>query len=467
MAEQCTNVCSKVVVHHLCAGCGLCAGVCPQKTLEMRFNEFGEYVAVDVKGSCLKDCDICLQVCPFSDQVENEDTLAEKIFADIPRIKRRSETGYYLSSLVGYSNLSGHRVNGASGGLATWTLETLLKKDLVDFVACVSPAREPDRLFKFVVCNTPEEVRSSSKSCYYPVETSEIVEHILAYEGRYAVIGLPCVTKAFRLAMQVHTKLRQRVRFLLGLVCGQGKSKFLAEYGCSLGGGNPKQLKEVTFRVKDPNRRAPDYGTRFVYGNTHQTESHEGTVFMKEGMVRAWLHRYFTPNACNYCDDLFSELADISFMDAWLPEYTSESAGTNLVIIRNPKFEELFQKASAAGEIPVHTISIESVIKSQRVALLSKRNDLAKRLTLRKKLKQLVPEKRVLPLSKMKFWEFLKTYLEIKIRERSNIAFKKQKDFGPGLRVFNNIMRPYHFMAYLLFKTERFSSQVKRVLFAH
>jgi len=465
ISEKCDSICAGVVAHDLCIGCGLCAGVCPQKTLEMRFNEFGEYVAVDVKGTCSKDCDICLRVCPFSDQVENEDALAEKIFADIPDIEHRTETGYYLSSLVGYSNLNGHRANGASGGLATWTLETLLKKDLVDFVACVSPAKEPDRLFKFVVCDTPEEVRGSSKSCYYPVETSEIVRHIVNRKGSYGVIGLPCVIKALRLAMQVHTKLRQRIKFLLGLVCGQAKSRFFAEYICSLGRGNPRHIKKITFRIKDNNRPASDYGLRFVCGNNHQAGKPEGTVFWTEGMDRVWCSRYFTPNACNYCDDLFSELADISFMDAWLPEYTSESAGTNLVIIRNPKLQSLFQKASEAGEIQVDVIDIESVIKSQRRALIAKRNDLAKRLAVRKKLKQQVPEKRVLPLGKMKFREFLKTYVEMKIMQKSKVAFLKQKAFGPGLEVFRRTMRLYRFVAYLLFKAEVFSGRVKRALF--
>lgn len=461
MSKKFNNVCSDVVAHDLCVGCGLCAGVCPKNTLEMRFNEFGEYLACDVEGNCSDNCDICLRVCPFSDQVENEDTLAEKIFADIPRIKRRTETGYYLSSLVGYSNLSGHRVNGASGGLATWTLETLLKEDLVDSVVCVSPTEEPDRLFQFVICNTPNEVRGCSKSCYYPVETSEIIEHILAYEGRYAVIGLPCFIKAFRLAMQVHTKLRQRVKYLLGLVCGHNKSKFFAEYICSLGGGDPRYLKEVTFRIKDCRRPASDYGLRFVCGNSHQTNKHEGTVFWTEGMDRVWCDRYFTPNACNYCDDLFSELADISFMDAWLPEYIKNPAGTNLVIIRNPKFEALFQQASKAGKIQADTIDIESVIRSQQWGLLAKRNGLAKRLALAKKNKDHIPEKRVLPSNKMKFRELLKYYLKIKITQKSNIAFLKQKTFGPGLEVFQKTMLFYLCMDYLLSKIERLLSKVK------
>jgi len=457
------NVCCEVVAHNLCAGCGLCAGVCPQKTLKMRFNKFGEYSVFDANRNCSVNCELCLEVCPFSNQVENEDSLAEKEFADIPGIKHRSESGYYLSALVGYSNLNSHRVNGASGGLTTWTLETLLKQEMADFVACVSPAKDSDKLFKFVISSTPEDVRACSKSCYYPVETSEIIHHILTHDGRYAVIGLPCFVKAFRLAMQVRKKLRQRVRFLLGLVCGQGKSKFFAEYICSLGGGDPRYLEEITFRIKDNKRSASDYGLRFVCESTNHTNGHEGTVFWTEGMDRAWCDRYFTLNACDYCDDLFAELADVSFMDAWLPKYTRDSAGTNLVIIRNPTFKELFQKGSDTGEIKVDTIDIESVIYSQRGALLSKRNGLAKRLTFAKKLKRQVPKKRVLPLNKISFRELLKTWLQTKTTQKSKTAFLKQKVFGPGLEIFQKKMRPYDCMDRLLSRSKRHLRKAKRI----
>lgn len=39
--------------------------------------------------------------------------------------------------------------------------------------------------------------------------------------------------------------------------------------------------------------------------------------------------------ACDFCDDVFAETADIALGDAWLPEYVQDGNGTNVVVTRN------------------------------------------------------------------------------------------------------------------------------------
>jgi len=366
------NVCTEVVGRNLCIGCGLCAGICPRGNLKIEFNQYGEYNAFETGAGCGEKCDLCLKVCPFYDHGENEDTIGKRLFGEIPEIKHRPETGYYLDAFVGYSSVKSHRKNGASGGLATWTLEKLLTDNLVDHVACVSPNDDPEKLFKFKICNTHKEVRECSRSCYYPVETSEVIKHILQHEGRYAIIGLPCVCKAIRLAMQLNPKLQRRVRFVLGLVCGQTKSKFFVEYVCALGGGDPHCLKQVTFRIKDPNRPASDFGMKWVCDD-EMNPRREGVVFWTDGMNRIWFDRYFTLNGCNFCDDIFAELSDACFMDAWLAEYIRDGKGHSIVLTRNREINDLFL-SECRKKRTVKMISIGATISSQSSVLFYKRS---------------------------------------------------------------------------------------------
>jgi coenzyme F420-reducing hydrogenase beta subunit len=393
MEKTYRNICEVIVAKDYCIGCGICAGICPVHVLEMKFNFYGEYQPAEIKTGCLPKCDLCLRGCPFWNQKDNENILAKQLFGNESEIKHTNETGYYLESYVGYSNVDGHRTNGSSGGMATWLLETLLKEGLVDYAVCVTHNPDPKKLFKFSVLNSVEEIRSASRSCYYPVELSEVIDYILHHDGRYAITGLPCFIKGLRLATRQNKRLRERLIYMIGLTCGQMQSKHFAEYLCALKGGEPDSLSEITFRIKDPCRPASDFGFRF---NCLTGKIKEGEIYWKSGMDEIWHDSYFTPNACRYCDDIFAETADIVFMDAWLPEYQTDPLGNNLFQVRSEKLLSLISKKNHLGEISVSAISKEKIILSQIGVIRKKRGDLAYRLAFNQNRKDFYPQKRVL-----------------------------------------------------------------------
>ena len=123
-----------------------------------------------------------------------------------------------------------------------------------------------------------------------------------------------------------------------------------------------------------------------------------GTVFSREGMDKAWVRQYFKPNACNYCDDVFAEVADIVFMDAWLDRYIQDPRGTNFVVSRRAAFRQYFQQGQQDRQIYLEDVSIDDVIKSQQSVIDLKRTVLAERLAMAKKLHwPAIPNKRVAP----------------------------------------------------------------------
>ncbi len=436
------NVCESVVSADLCIGCGLCAGVCPSQVLEMRFNQYGEYIPVEYRQGCLPKCDLCLRTCPFWDQQDdNEDTLASQAFNALPHIQKTSETGYYLAAFAGYSLREEQRLSAASGGLATWFLKSLLETGIVDRVACVMPNADPEKLFKFSVLSDPNAVLQSGKSCYYPVELSNVIREIIHTEARYAVIALPCYLKGIRLAMRKNRQLRRRIKVLAGLVCGQTKSKFFAEYLCALGGGTPALMTRATFRVKDLNRPANDFGFRF---ECRGGAVDHGTVFWLEGMDKAWMRGYFKPNACNYCDDIFAEVADVVFMDAWLERYIREPQGTNLVLIRNPEILHIFEQGQRHGSIHLECVSIEDVITSQQGVISVKRSGLAERLRMAEFLRfHSIPRKRVDPIH-VSYYHLCQLWLQRQLILQSKRAFSRQRERN-GLARFERRMFPILF----------------------
>lgn len=419
------NICDVIVPNGYCVGCGICAGICPSHVLEMKLNEYGEYQPLEVRAGCLPACDLCFRSCPFWNQADNEDTLAKAAFGNEPGINHSGEIGFHLDSYVGYSNVDGHRVHGASGGLATWLLETMLGEGLVDHVICVVHNPDPKRLYKFSVLHSVEEIRGASRSCYYPVELSEVIDYILQHEGDYAIIGLPCFLKGLRLAARSSARLRRRMKFLLGLVCGQQKSTFFAAHLCALKGGDPWHMDYCCFRVKDQNRRANDFGFSF---KCTEGAVRSDTIYWTEGMREAWTSGFFKLNACNYCDDVYAELADVTFMDAWLNRYIEDPAGTNIVLFRNIVLRNLALKCSSEGLIHLEPLSIDCVVKSQQAVLDTKRARLANRLRLAKVMgRKYLPIKRVSP-SKFDPISLFERFLEQNVNSNS-----KKMMAGPGI----------------------------------
>jgi coenzyme F420-reducing hydrogenase beta subunit len=424
------TVLSSVVDHDLCIGCGVCAAMCPDNVLEMQFNRFGEYNPFSI-GECTKECGICLKVCPFVGGNPDEDAIGQQLFGDVSGIQHRHETGYFLNSYVGYSNVDGHREYGSSGGIATWLLEALLTEGVVDHVICVVPTCDTEGLFAFRVFDTPEDVRTGAGSVYYPVEISAVIRQVLETPGRYAITGLPCFIKAVRLAQNRNKKLRDRVVVTVGLTCGQLKSRHFTDYIAALAGVRGKVMR-VHYRGKSPDRPASNYHYTFT-----TADGEERRIFWNEGIAEAWTNRWFTPHACNYCDDIFAECADVTCMDAWLPEYSKDSRGTSLVLVRSP----LVQKVITGGQGGyLDPIPIERVLQSQAGVVEVKRQHMMYRIYLDQEKGSKVPEKRVTP--KKPDNHFLRQ--EVFLKDQMQVASKDLwNSEEPDMQHFREGMRPY------------------------
>ena len=353
-----------VVKNAYCCGCGVCAGVCPQNALEIRFDEYGEY-RTHLVGNCT-DCGLCWAVCPFANGNSNEDDIAKRKFAHIQGINHKPETGYYMESYVGYARDPDVRWRGASGGLTTSLLCTLLEEHVVDYVITVSPMLGPDKLFEYRILDNAPDVMRSSKSAYYPVELSQAVKFVRQNEARFALVGLPCFVKAIELAGNACPAIKRRLVFTVGLTCGQLKSKSYAEYLAQMAGLTGK-IKSVNFRVKDQCKPADNYA--------FEAEDLAGTkckILWSEGVGAVWCSGRFCLNACRYCDDVFAECAEIAFCDAWLHPHSKNAEGTNFMIDRIGLLN--IKGCDVNRRMALHPIPIADVIRSQTGVLVRKRS---------------------------------------------------------------------------------------------
>jgi len=324
----------------------------------MKFNFRGEFVPA-LSGECT-GCGLCLKVCPALEL--GTPLCPEELFGKA-RVGKNPHIGNFTASFVGYSDR--HRLRAASGGMATWTLEALFGKGKIHAAVCVARSQKNDRFFEPVIVSSVSALLNCCGSKYYPVEFSTILAHILANEGRYAVVALPCVVSAIRKAQRAIPLLRERIPYLLALVCGHGVSKHFADFLLAVVGLDQRKARQIDFRYSSRSSTAANFALR-----AQQTDGRWSRPFFFSGLYgRLWSGRFFVPRACDFCDDLFSPLADASFMDAWLPEFAADPRGTSIVVARKPDLAELLRQAQQERDCRLRPIAIEDVQRSQAAAL--------------------------------------------------------------------------------------------------
>jgi coenzyme F420 hydrogenase subunit beta len=380
------NTIEQYMTTGLCSGCGMCSGICPAGHIVIADNTFGEYRPAAGEPACT-DCGLCLRVCPFiEDASNNEEAIGARLFGSIPGIRKNQFCGYHLASYVGYS--PEHRMNSASGGCATWFLERLLEKGIVDAVLCVGPGPGHDRLFDFREATTPAMLRECSKSAYYPVEMSRFIRKMREDKRKFAVIGLPCYIKAVQRAREASPRLRERIAVTAGITCGHLPAKSMTQEVAITIGRDPRDISRVTFRVKTDHTKATQYCTEYILKDGDTARAYTE-------LEKSFFSRLFTQRSCDFCDDIFAECADVSFMDAWLPEYADERSGMSLVITRSELSATVFAGAPSA----VRPIGIERVVESQTsVGLVRyKRETIYARMKAARLSRRAVPQKRAIP----------------------------------------------------------------------
>jgi hypothetical protein len=186
-----------------------------------------------------------------------------------------------------------------------------------------------------------------------------------------------------------------RIHYHIGLFCGHLKSTAFAELLAWQCGVAPDSLCAINFRDKLPGRMAFDYGIRVrgqVDAATTERDARVATLFGAD-----WGLGFFKYQACDFCDDVVCETADVSIGDAWLPEYARDGRGANIIVTRDPRIEELIRTAVRVGRLAFDPSTAETVYQSQAGGFRHRRQGLAYRLYLKDASNEWRPPKRVTP----------------------------------------------------------------------
>ena len=416
-----------VVRSGLCIGCGSCAGC--HTGAAMAWDRDGFLKPNGPADWYSQPSEVFSAQCPFSPAAANEDAIAAERFPDAPLADGR--LGRFEAAYVGYAAEPGFRANGSSGGMTSWVATELLRSGRVDAVAHVSAA-DPDLrggFFEYRVSRTPGELGAGAKSRYYPIELSDVLREIRETPGRYAVVGVPCFIKAIHLLRGIDPVVRERVTHTLGLFCGHMKSAAMVESFAWQLGKEVRQVKALDYRIKDQSRPANWYRTHLDLKDGSAAE--QDWWHLADG---DWGAGFFQNPACNWCDDVVAETADIAFGDAWVEPYSSDGRGTNVVIVRTPEMKQIVERARVDGRLHLDPVDADFVIRTQAAGLRHRRDGLAYRLAWPRR--GLRPRKRVAPSAALPLRRKLVYRMRFAIARWSHRVMRLARTAGaPGIYI--------------------------------
>ncbi|RLB81574.1 MAG: hypothetical protein DRH24_08945 [Deltaproteobacteria bacterium] len=346
---------AEVSLYGMCVGCGACAVACSANVITMERDPETGWLAPTIDSSKCIECGLCLAVCPavnWSNSTQSE--------------KSHPFLGCYLKAYSAFATDDELRVNAASGGFVTGILKSLLKNGHIDGAVVSRRIKGDPFKSETILARTPEEIASCKGSIYSPVCFASVLEQLnrIPEDERWAVVGLPCHIQALALMKEANPVLAKKVVLSISLVCGHVPSHRAYKYSL-------KRLGLDESRVIGIDNRG-DGWPGFL-----RIELDDGSVKrVPYGSALSWgmvlSSPLFTPKACHVCPDPGGYAADIMVCDAWLPRFTNDQDGVNLVLAKTVYGDSVIQKAQNCGDIHIEDCPIDDFIEANKRVFVAK-----------------------------------------------------------------------------------------------
>lgn len=429
------NKIEAIVKQEMCTGCGVCVSESPD-SLKMEINDYGFFVPKIINKELKENA---VKVCPFNpkpeQEVKDENALADLFLTETSN--RDKQIGKYFNTYVGFSNK--YRATSSSGGIATYVFEKLLQDKIVDYLYIV---KEVNGSYEYQLFCAANDIIKISKTKYTPVTLEKLFLDINTIDGKVAVSGVACFIKAIRLKQHYNPELKQKIPFLIGIICGGLKSEFFTDYLAQKANIQTSYTRQ-DYRIKNPNSQAIDYSFGAYDSNQKFKKVRMKTI------SDMWGTGMFKSNACDFCDDVTTELADISLGDAWIHPYTNDGLGNSVVVTRSALAEKIIETGIATKDLSLDDLSLEKFLISQSGSFNHRHKGLPFRIKFFKgkkdiALKRFLNEKTTFDFNLVQFFRLKtrKKSLEIWKNTKNADEFDKQMKFS--LFLLKTATRVYH-----------------------
>ena len=341
-----SRVLARIDTGDLCAGCGGCAGVFPDK-IRMETSPPGFLRPREIAPLTEAEQAALARFCPALGQ----------------SVAPRGRTdhvlwGPYLGMRTGWSTDSELRFAGASGGALSGLLLHLLESGTVE--AVVQIAADPDNPIgnRTVVSTTRADLLAAAGSRYAPSAPLADLMELVATGRRHAFVGKPCDAAALRALADERADVASAFPVILSFFCAGVPSETGARGIVSALGAAMPQVARFRYRGQGWPGRAT---ATLADGGERSMSYHEswGRILSKHVQHR-----------CKICADGTGKAADIVCADAWESDDAGypvfdEAPGVSLILGRTALGERLIGDAVAAGRIETGPFDVDQLAAIQ------------------------------------------------------------------------------------------------------
>jgi len=334
----------------LCAGCGACAGLLPDK-VKMAVTPPGYLRPHQTAPLSAAEDALVSAICPGLGQQVAAGGRADPVL-----------WGPYVGMQTGWATDPGLRFAGSSGGALSMLLVHLLAEGVVD--AVVQTAASPDLAIgnATVISTDAAGIMRAAGSRYAPSAPLEGLHAQAASGRRFAFVGKPCDAAALRAICGRDAAIAAAFPVILSFFCAgvpshAGGRAVLTALGTDL---------DATAAFRFRGNGWPGMATATAPDGTERSMSYHdswGKILSKHVQHR-----------CKICADGTGVAADIVCADAWeadaqgYPLFT-EAPGISLIVARTALGAELIEAARAAGRIetaPFDVATLAAIQPGQR-----------------------------------------------------------------------------------------------------
>ncbi len=265
--------------------------------------------------------------------------------------------GHFADAYLAYAQDETLRVNAASGAAVSAILIHLLETGIIDgALVCRTIIRNGHVRGEFFVARCREDVVASQGSKYVTLYfVRDALPLIDSFQGKMAIVGLPCHVDIMRRRMKRVPSVGNKVRCLIALICGHSSEKELVD-----------NLTEVL--ENEAGSKLKRYDFRRGHWRGKLCANFEDGSQIEHPYSRFGLYQnlyFWSEKKCFQCHDHFGYNADLSAGDVWSFHLRNDPIKYTCILTRTEQGKEIFGSAVSSGALCAKTVPAKELLDGQ------------------------------------------------------------------------------------------------------